>query len=58
VKNGVVVVVAWLYSFKYGNGLKQMEHSYLGNNFVSAFEWLISPEGPHHKSQVVWTGDY
>ena len=31
---------------------------YIDDNFVGAFEWLISPEGPHHKGQVVWAGDY
>lgn len=58
IRDGIAVVLAWLYSHRFGNGLKQMEHSYLGNNFVEAFEWLISPQGPHHKSQVVWAGDY
>jgi hypothetical protein len=57
-RSGIAVVLAWLSAHRYGNGLKQMEHSYLGNNFVSAFEWLISPAGPHHKAQVVWAGDY
>ena len=57
-KSGLTRVVTWLSSHKYGSGLKQMEHSYLDDRFVAAFEWLISPEGPHHKSQVVWAGDY
>ena len=61
-------VKAWVYSHdvKYtfkrddgleiecGNGLKLMEHSYIKNEFVSAFESLI-----HNKPQrVVWAGDY
>jgi hypothetical protein len=61
-------VKAWVYShdIKYklkrsdgsvieiGNGLKLMEHSYLKNDFVMAFECLIvdNPEN------VVWCGDY
>jgi hypothetical protein len=61
-------VKAWVYShdIKYnhkrsdgsvieiGNGLKLMEHSYLKNDFVMAFESLIidNPEN------VVWCGDY
>lgn len=57
-KNGKASVVACASSFAYDNGCKQMEHSYIGNNFVEAFEWLISPEGPHHQGQVVWAGDY
>ena len=57
-ENSLIVVLAWLSAHRFGEGVKQMEHSYLGNNFVSAFEWLISPEGPHHKAQVAWAGDY
>jgi hypothetical protein len=57
-EGGVAVVKAWLSPRKYGSGMKQMEHSYLDDNFVGAFEWLISPQGPHHKGQVVWAGDY
>ncbi len=37
-----------------GNGLKLMEHSYLKNDFVRAFESLIF-ENPQ---SVVWGGDY
>ncbi len=61
-------VIAWVYShdIKYdfksregkiiqmGNGLKLMEHSYLKNDFVQAFETLIF-ENPQ---RVVWGGDY
>lgn len=57
-KDGRFVVLAWLNNWAYGSGSKQMEHSYLDNPLVLAFEWLISPEGPHHKSQVAWAGDY
>lgn len=48
----------WLSSFSYDNGQKLMEHSYLNNAFVSALEYQISPDGPHHMSRVVWAGDY
>ena len=48
----------WLSSFFYSNGLKLMEHSYINNKFVSAFEYLISPDGIFHMSRVVWAGDY
>ena len=51
-------IVVWMLAHRYGNGLKLMEHSFLGNNFVSTFEFGLSPEGPHHKSRVVWAGDY
>ena len=47
-------VLAFLYSHAYSNGLKLMEHSWIGNNFVRAFESLI-----HKNPQiVVWAGDY
>jgi len=51
-------IIVWMCAFNYRNGLKLLEHSYLGNNFVSTFEFGLSPEGPHHKSRVVWAGDY
>lgn len=61
-------VKAWVYShdvtYKFkrndgteveiGNGLKLMEHSYIGNEFVSAFESLILDK----PQRVVWAGDY
>ena len=51
-------ILAWLYSHDYDCGLKLMEHSWLGNRYVQTFEKMISPEGLHHKSRVVWAGDY
>ena len=47
-------VIKWMYSHDYGNGLKLMEHSYIGNGFVSAFESLIL----NKPQRVVWAGDY
>lgn len=49
-----MTVKTWLYSHNYDNGLKLMEHSYLGNNFVLAFELLINC----YPQIVVWAGDY
>ena len=46
--------VSTLYSHDYGNGLKLMEHSYIGNNFVNAVASLIW-ETP---KRVAWIGDY
>jgi hypothetical protein len=43
-----------LYSWDYNNGLKLMEHSYVGNNFVDAVISLID-ENP---AKVAWVGDY
>lgn len=51
-------VDGWLYSHDYDNGLKLMEHSYIGNNFVGAVESLLIPSGAWHNSPIVWAGDY
>ena len=47
-------VTAWGYSHDYNNGLKLMEHSYIGNNFVNTIENLLF-ENP---CNLVWAGDY
>lgn len=47
-------VLKWMYSHEYNDGLKLMEHSYLENEFVGAFESLLV-RNPQH---VVWAGDY
>lgn len=47
-------ILKWLYSHDYDNGLKLMEHSWLGNNFVRAFTSLIY----RNPQIVVWGGDY
>lgn len=43
-----------VYSFDYDNGLKLMEHSWLGNNFVDAVISLID----NNPAKVGWVGDY
>jgi hypothetical protein len=48
----------YLYSHDYDSGLKLMEHSYIGNSFVSAVENLLIPGGRWHKHKIVWAGDY
>lgn len=48
----------YLYSHDYDNGLKLMEHSYIGNNFVGAIESLLLPTGAWYKNRIVWAGDY
>lgn len=53
-KTGKIRRIKWLYSHSYGNGLKLMEHSYLGNDFVSAVCSQILRQ-PH---VVAWIGDY
>lgn len=47
-------IVKWMYSHEYGNGLKLMEHSWMKNNFVRAFETLLL----NNPQRVVWAGDY
>lgn len=47
-----------LYSHNYNNGLKLMEHSYIGNNFVAAVEFLLTEGARWDKHQIVWAGDY
>ena len=50
--------MTFLYSHDYGNGLKLMEHSYIGNNFVNTVESLLAPDGEWYKNHIVWAGDY
>ena len=46
---------AFFYSHKYGNGLKLMEHSYVGNHLVNAVNnYLLD----HNGGRLVWAGDY
>jgi len=39
-------------------GLKLMEHSYIGNIMMNAVEKLIIPNGNWYKNRLVWAGDY
>jgi hypothetical protein len=52
------IIRTWINPHNYNNGYKLMEHSYIGNNFVSVVEFLLSPEGMFYKSRLVWAGDY
>ena len=47
-----------VYSHDFGNGLKLMEHSWIGNNFVGVVEDLIAEGGAWHGDKIVWAGDY
>ena len=47
-----------VYSHDYHNGLKLMEHSWVGNNFVMAVESLIAKGGRWFGDRIVWAGDY
>lgn len=48
----------FVYSHDYGNGLKLMEHSWIGNNFVGVVENLIKRGGAWHGTKILWAGDY
>ena len=45
----------WFFAHMYGNGLKLMEHSYVGNDFVRAVETFLRLDGG---VRLVWAGDY
>lgn len=45
-------------SHSYDNGLKLMEHSYIGNHFMRAVEALLVVGGAWYGDRIVWAGDY
>jgi len=47
-----------VYSHDYDEGLKLMEHSYIGNDFVKIVEYLLSKGKDWYKNRFVWAGDY
>lgn len=51
-------VKEYLIAHDYGNGLKLMEHSWLGNKFVNTVISLLSPGGTWYRTRLVWAGDY
>ena len=53
----------WLYSHEFksggfGTGLKLMEHSWIGNHFVTFVENLLVAGNDWYKDRIVWAGDY
>lgn len=48
----------WLYSHSFGSGLKLMEHSWVGNDFVGAVMGLMVEGQSWHECPIVWCGDY
>ena len=48
----------FVYSHDYRNGLKLMEHSWIGNEFVGVVEDLIAEGGEWNGDRIVWAGDY
>jgi hypothetical protein len=49
-------VLMTLYSHDFDNGLKLMEHSYVGNNFVRSVQYVLANYG--NDLHFVWCGDY
>ena len=47
-----------VYSHDYEAGMKLMEHSWIGNDFVGTVMKLMMPGNPWHKDRLVWAGDY
>lgn len=48
----------YVYSHDFRNGLKLMEHSWLGNNFVITVESLLAPGQIWCQHKITWSGDY
>lgn len=47
-----------LIAHDYDNGLKIMEHSWVGNNFVNVVISLLAKGGIWHGCKIIWVGDY
>lgn len=54
VVEGKFVPEAWAYSHEFGNGLKLMEHSWIGNEFVGRIERELMGT----PRRLAWVGDY
>lgn len=48
----------WIYSHDFDTGLKLMEHSYIGNPFVSRIMKLLTKGQKWYKTKLIWCGDY
>lgn len=57
-ENGKFVIDAAIRPLDYDNGMKLMEHSYIGNAVTGAIENLLGQNGQFNGSQLVWAGDY
>jgi len=48
----------WLYTHDYETGMKLMEHSWIGNEFVGRVMELLTKGGDWYKQRIAWAGDY
>jgi len=53
-----IETMKWVYSHSYGSGLKLMEHSWVGNEFVGVVMNLLKKNGLWFMKPIVWCGDY
>lgn len=51
-----IVIKKSFYPYHYDNGAKLMEHSYVNNYYVKAFEFELAND--FYQSHFVWVGDY
>jgi hypothetical protein len=51
-------VKGFVKTYDFDNGAKLKEHYFIGNKFMRAVEALLIPGAIHHKSRLVWAGDY
>jgi hypothetical protein len=50
--------ISWMRSHDYDNGMKLMEHSWVGNSFVNSFAHQLNETLAPDGKRVVWAGDY
>lgn len=55
-KNEKQPIVCYAYTWDFNNGLKLMEHSYVGNHVTRQMEKELATE--HYGKRLVWAGDY
>lgn len=48
----------YVLSYDFNNGMKLMEHSYVGNEFVGVIMELLTKGKRWYRHKIVWCGDY
>ncbi len=48
----------YVHPHHFDNGMKLMEHSWIGNNMMQQVCEMLEPNGRWHKDKIVWAGDY
>ena len=52
------MIICKMIAHDYRQGVKLMEHSYLGTGFPESVMYQLTPEGLFHHCRVVWAGHY